>query len=132
MADQTQAGSLGGSQTKSGRLAYIDWLRGLACVLMFQAHCYNSWLRTDAREAEFYRWSQAAATLPAPLFIFVAGVSVAMVTQRLRQQGTAPDRLAESKTRRGAESYGIGLLCSAQQSLLGFPNAPWMDLLRVN
>ena len=24
----------------SSRLTYIDWMRGLACVLMFQTHCY--------------------------------------------------------------------------------------------
>ncbi len=132
MADQTQAGSLGGSQTKSGRLAYIDWLRGLACVLMFQAHCYNSWLSTDARKAEFYRWSQAAATLPAPLFIFLAGVSVAMVTQRLREKGMARNAIARTTIRRGAEIYGLGLLFRGQEYLLGYPKAPWTDLLRVD
>ena len=31
------------------RLAYIDWMRGLACVLMFQWHCYNSWLAPGER-----------------------------------------------------------------------------------
>src|SRR5260221_123354 len=76
MADQIQAGSLGGA--KARRLAYIDWMRGLACVLMFQAHCYSAWLNPDARKSEFYRWSQAAATLPAPLFIFLAGISSGM------------------------------------------------------
>jgi len=50
---------------------------------MFQTHCYGSWLIPEARKTEFYRWSQAAGTLPAPLFIFLAGVSSAMVTQRL-------------------------------------------------
>jgi uncharacterized membrane protein len=74
MADQIQVATLGGAAAKSGRLAYIDWLRGLACLAMFQAHCYNSWLNADAKESEFYRWSQAVATLPAPLFIFLAGV----------------------------------------------------------
>ena len=31
------------------RLAYIDWMRGLACVLMFQTHCYDAWLGGAAR-----------------------------------------------------------------------------------
>jgi uncharacterized membrane protein len=132
MADHTQAGTLGGSKTKSGRLAYIDWLRGLACVLMFQAHCYNSWLSADARKSEFYRWSQAAATLPAPLFIFLAGVSVAMVTQRLREKGMARNAIARTTILRGAEIYGLGLLFRGQEYLLGYPKAPWTDLLRVD
>src|SRR5258706_3128202 len=89
MPDQIQVAALGGAIAKAGRLAYIDWLRGLACLGMFQAHCYNSWLNVDARKTEFYRWSQAVATLPAPLFIFLAGLSSAMITQRLREKSAA-------------------------------------------
>src|SRR5229473_5218909 len=132
MADPIKVGSIGGSQTKSGRLVYIDWLRGLVCVLMFQSHCYNSWLTPEARKTEFYRWSQAAGTLPAPLFIFLAGISSAMATQRLREKGMARDAIARTTILRGAEIYGLGLLFRGQEFLLGYPNAPWTDLLRVD
>jgi uncharacterized membrane protein len=132
MADQIQVASLGGAPAKPGRLAYIDWMRGLACVLMFQAHCYNSWLNADARKSEFYRYSQAAATLPAPLFIFVAGISFAMVTQRLREKGVARNALARTTILRGAEIYGLGLLFRVQEFVLGYPKSPWTDLLRVD
>ena len=101
MADQIQVATLGGAPAKPGRLAYIDWLRGLACLGMFQAHCYNSWLNADARQTEFYRWSQAVATLPAPLFIFLAGLSSAMITQRLREKGVP------SATKEGARGDEI-------------------------
>jgi uncharacterized membrane protein len=132
MVDQIQVTSLGGAPAKPGRLAYIDWMRGLACVLMFQAHCYNSWLNADARKSEFYRYSQAAATLPAPLFIFVAGISFAMVTQRLREKGVARNVLARTTILRGAEIYGLGLLFRVQEFVLGYPKSPWTDLLRVD
>ena len=33
-------------------------MRGLACVLMFQTHCYDSWLGGAARDTSFIRWSQ--------------------------------------------------------------------------
>ncbi|HEY4816120.1 MAG TPA: heparan-alpha-glucosaminide N-acetyltransferase domain-containing protein [Candidatus Acidoferrum sp.] len=132
MADQIQVANLGGTLAKPGRLAYIDWLRGLACVLMFQAHCYNSWLNADARTSAFYRWSQALATLPAPLFIFLAGISTAMVTQRLRDKGVARDAIARTTILRGAEIYGLGLLFRVQEFVLGFPKSPWTDLLRVD
>ena len=59
----------------ANRLAYIDWMRGLACVLMFQTHCYNSWLAPEARKSALYAWSQLGGTLPAPLFIFLSGIS---------------------------------------------------------
>jgi len=130
MADQIQAGSLGGAKPR--RLAYIDWMRGLACVLMFQAHCYSAWLNPDARKSEFYRWSQAAATLPAPLFIFLAGISSAMVTQRLREKGIARNAIARTTILRGAEIFALGLLFRGQEYLLGYPKSPWTDLLRVD
>src|SRR5881275_3006786 len=65
--------------SKMSRLAYIDWMRGLACVLMFQTHCYDSWLSPAARKSSsLITWSQLGGTLPAPLFTFLAGVSFAL------------------------------------------------------
>ena len=132
MADQIQPGSLGATPSTGGRLAYIDWMRGLACVVMFQAHCYNSWLSPEARKSVLYTWSQLAATLPAPLFLFLAGISFAMVTQRSREKGAAPNTIARTTIWRGAEIYGLGLLFRVQEFLLGYPNSPWTDLLRVD
>jgi uncharacterized membrane protein len=132
MADQIQVAKAGGAPGKLARLAYIDWMRGLACVLMFQTHCYTSWLTPQARKTEFYRWSQAAGTLPAPLFIFLAGVSSAMVTQRLREKGVARNAIARTAILRGAEIFGLGLLFRGQEFILGYPKSPWTDLLRVD
>ena len=132
MADQIQVAALRGAAGKPGRLAYIDWLRGLACLGMFQAHCYNSWLNADAKTSEFYRWSQAVATLPAPLFIFLAGTSTALVTQRLRDKGVARNAIARTTILRGAEIFALGLLFRGQEYLLGYPKSPWTDLLRVD
>src|SRR3981081_3008742 len=132
MADQIQVASLAGASPKPGRLAYIDWLRGLACLGMFKAHCYNSWLNADARTSEFYRWSQALATLPAPLFILLVGVSSALVTQRLREKSVPRNAIARTPILRGAEVFGLGLLFRVQEFVLGYPKSPWTDLLRVD
>ena len=114
------------------RLAYIDWMRGLACVLMFQTHCYDSWLGGPARQSRFFMWSQLGGTLPAPLFLFLAGISFALVTDKLRQKGTAIDQIARTTIRRGAEILGLGLLFRFQEYAIAFPWAPWTDLLRVD
>jgi uncharacterized membrane protein len=114
------------------RLAYIDWMRGLACVLMFQTHCYDSWLSVDAKRSEWFRYSQMGGTLPAPLFIFLAGVSVALVTERLRGKKVARGRIAKQVVLRGAEVFGLGLLFRAQEFVLGIPLVPWTDLWRVD
>jgi uncharacterized membrane protein len=114
------------------RLAYIDWMRGLACVLMFQTHCYNSWLAPEARQSSLYAWSQLGGTLPAPLFIFLAGVSSALVTEKLREKGTARNAIAKTTILRGAEIYGLGLLFRVQEFALGHRWVPWTDLFRVD
>ena len=114
------------------RLAYIDWMRGLACVLMFQTHCYDSWLGGDARKSTFFMWSQLGGTLPAPLFLFLAGISFALVTDKLRKKETPVDQIARTTIRRGAEILGLGLLFRLQEYMIAFPWAPWSDLLRVD
>jgi uncharacterized membrane protein len=114
------------------RLAYIDWMRGLACLLMFQTHCYDSWLGGAARDTSFIKWSQLGGTLPAPLFLFLAGISFALVTDKMRHKGALPNDIAATTIRRGAEIFGLGLLFRVQEFVLGQPWAPWTDLLRVD
>jgi uncharacterized membrane protein len=114
------------------RLAYIDWMRGLACVLMFQTHCYDSWLGGNARKSTFFMWSQIGGTLPAPLFLFLAGISFALVTDKLRQKGVPASQIARTTIRRGAEIFALGLLFRVQEFLIACGWAPWSDLLRVD
>src|SRR5437588_850733 len=119
--------------SKTTRLAYIDWMRGLACVLMFQTHCYDSWLNPAARKSSsLFNWSQFGGTLPAPLFIFLAGVSFALLTERLREKSVTRNAIARQTILRGAEVFGMGLLFRAQEFALGYPRSPWTDLLRVD
>ncbi|HTU35189.1 MAG TPA: heparan-alpha-glucosaminide N-acetyltransferase domain-containing protein [Candidatus Acidoferrum sp.] len=121
-----------GKRGKPGRIAYIDWMRGLACLLMFQTHCYDSWLGGAARNSTFFRWSQLGGTLPAPLFLFLAGISFALVTDRMRRKGISANQIAATTIRRGAEIFGLGLLFRVQEFALGQPWSPWTDLLRVD
>ncbi len=128
---QTAGRALAGS--KMSRLAYLDWMRGLACVLMFQTHCYDSWLSPAARKSSsLIIWSQLGGTLPAPLFVFLAGVSFALVTEKLREKGIARNAIAKQTILRGAEIFGMGLLFRVQEFGLGYPWSPWTDLLRVD
>lgn len=120
------------AEPKLSRLTYIDWMRGLACVLMFQTHCYDSWLSPVARKSTFFMWSQLLGTLPAPLFLFLAGISFALVTNRLQERGVNSARIAKTTIRRGAEILGLGLLFRLQEYLIAFPWAPWTDLFRVD
>jgi uncharacterized membrane protein len=114
------------------RLAYIDWMRGLACLLMFQTHAYDSWLSPQARQSRFFMYSQLGGTFPAPLFLFLAGISFALVTEKLRQKELPPAQIARTTIWRGAEIFGFGLLFRLQEYLVAWGWAPRSDLLRVD
>jgi uncharacterized membrane protein len=114
------------------RLAYIDWMRGLACLLMFQTHCYDAWLSPGARQSRFFMYSQLGGTFPAPLFLFLAGISFALVTEKLWKKNLPPAQIARVTIRRGAEIFAFGLLFRLQEYLIAWGWAPPSDLLRVD
>ncbi|MDD5543655.1 MAG: heparan-alpha-glucosaminide N-acetyltransferase domain-containing protein [Acidobacteriia bacterium] len=114
------------------RRLYIDWMRGLACVLMFQTHVYDSWLSPAARSGRFFALSQRIGGMPAPMFLFLAGISMALLTQSLRKKGLTTGQRIETTVRRGFKIFLLGLAFRLQEYLLGLPWAPWRDLLRVD
>src|SRR5258707_11288372 len=108
MADQIQ--------TPARRLAYIDWMRGLACVLMFQTHCYDSWLSPEAKKSSsLIAWSRLGGKLPAPPFIFFGGLLFALGIGKFGEEGTEGKDIAEHKILRGAEGFWVGLFFCAQE-----------------
>ncbi len=107
-------------------------MRGLACVLMFQTHCYDSWLGGEARSGKFLHWSQRLGTFPAPLFLFLAGISFALVTTKLIRKNQTPGQITRAMVRRGAEVYAFGLLFRLQEYIIAWGWAPWSDLFRVD
>ena len=99
---------------------------------MIQAHCYDSWLNPEARRTLLYRWSQELSTLAAPIFLFLCGVSFALVTEGLRQKNKPQSQICKTALLRGAEILGFGFLLRVQEFVLGYPKAPWTDLLKVD
>jgi len=99
---------------------------------MFQTHGYDAWLSESARHTSLFGLSQLAGTLPAPLFLFASGISLALVIGRALQKGITPAEASRKAMLRGAEILGFGMLFRAQEFVLGQPYAPWTDLLRVD
>jgi len=62
----------------------------------------------------------------------LSGISLALVTERLREKGTARREIAKTTIRRGAEIFALGLLFRVQEYALGYRWSPWTDLLRVD
>jgi uncharacterized membrane protein len=99
---------------------------------MFQTHCYDAWLGGSARDSRFAMWSHLGGTFPAPLFLFLAGISVALIADRLLQKGAPASQIGKKVILRGAEILGLGMLFRLQEYAIAWGWAPWTDLLRVD
>ena len=61
------------------RREYLDWLRGVAVLVMIEAHTYDAWTRVDERADTAYRWAIVLGGFAAPGFLFLAGITLALV-----------------------------------------------------
>ena len=60
------------------RRTYLDVLRGVAVLVMIEAHVIDSWTRAADRHSAAFGKSLILGGFGAPLFLFLAGVAVAM------------------------------------------------------
>ncbi len=104
--------------TPAKRRAYIDWMRGLSVLFMIEAHTFDAWTVLTDRTAPLYKAANFIGGLAAPIFLFLAGVSVAMAaSSRTRRTG---DRAAAawSVQKRGWEIFGLAFLFRLQSWIL--------------
>jgi hypothetical protein len=64
--------------------------------------------------------------------LFLAGISFALVTEKLWKKNLPPGQIAGATIRRGAEILAFGLLFRLQEYLIAWGWAPLSDLLRVD
>src|SRR5260221_10415002 len=64
--------------TGPGRRTYLDVLRGIAVLVMIEAHVIDSWTRVADRRSRAFGESLILGGFGAPLFLFLAGVAVPM------------------------------------------------------
>lgn len=110
MAGEVPPTSAPSAPPAPARLDFIDWYRGLACVLMFQTHAYDAWTRQPDRGGLW--WWMARMQLggfPARMFLFLAGVSLVLRYASDQKKGI-PDGAAQwGAVKRGLEVLGYGL-----------------------
>ncbi len=115
---------------KVQRRGYLDWLRGLAVLVMIEAHLLDSWTRSPDRDMPEFGVAMIIGGMGAPLFLFLAGVAVPMSAgSKFRRSGDA--RAASSAVVwRGFEVFGLAYLFRIQAWILGW--AEPRTLLRVD
>src|SRR6266700_3143203 len=111
--------------TPSDRLRYLDWMRGLAALIMLQGHVMDGWVRPHDRSGEWFWLSQFLGGLPAPIFLFLVGVSLAIVLDRMRAKGAPVGDLTLKVVRRGGWILFLAYVFRLEQFLMWYPASDW-------
>ena len=118
-----------------GRRQYLDWLRGLAVLIMVEAHLFDAWVRTTDRTDLPYQWAIAIGGYSAPMFLFLAGVAMALAAGSRLRRGLTDSETAARAQLRGWQILGLAFLFRLQSFLLSggpFPETLLkVDILNV-
>ena len=114
---------------REGRKPYLDWLRGVAVIVMVGAHVTDAWTRVEDRQRDLYGYTVIIAGLAAPLFLFLAGLTLSMAASA--RASTVGHRAAAAMACwRGLQIFALAFLFRVQAQLLGW--GPLVNLLKVD
>jgi uncharacterized membrane protein len=116
---------------RTDRVLALDWLRGLGVLIMLQGHLFNSFARADLRNHPVYVLSQFIGGMPAPIFLFLVGVTLAFRIDRGDREGLPPAARLRSALRRAAWLLAVALVFRLQLWLFAWGN-PWTEIVRVD
>lgn len=107
-------------------------MRGLAVVLMIETHVFDSFLAERFRSSEWFWLSQFLGGMPAPMFLFLLGVSLALVLDRMHEKGTPARVMIEKVLRRGGWILLLAYAFRIEQAAEWFPYIQWRQVLKVD
>jgi hypothetical protein len=119
------------SSGSRNRLIYLDWLRGVAGIVMLQGHAFHSFLKPDLRGGAAYMYSQFLGGMPPAIFLFLTGITLAFLMYSFERKGISPANRLTGALRRAGYLFGIAMLLRLQLWLFSWPS-PWTNLLKVD
>lgn len=114
------------------RFAFLDWMRGLAVVLMIQCHTFNSFVRMDLRDGGPYVLSQFVGGMAAPLFLFMAGMTFGFQMESLERRELRRSRRWLISLRRAGYVLGIAYLFRFTNWAGSLPGGSVQELTKVD
>ena len=113
------------------RRGYLDWLRGIAVLIMVEAHTLDAWTRLGDRGTVWYAWAMIIGGFGAPIFLFLAGVAQPLAAGSRMRRGRSEAEAAAIGRRRGWQIFGLAFLFRLQSWLIS--GGPWrLSLLKVD
>jgi uncharacterized membrane protein len=120
------------SSSPRNRLLYLDWLRGVAGIIMLQGHVFQAFVKPDLRGGAAYMLSQFFGGMPPALFLFLTGITLAFLMDSMERKGLSSWSRITGTLRRAGYLFGIALLFRLQLWLFSWPNSAWTNLLKVD
>ena len=113
------------------RRDYLDWLRGVAVLLMIEAHLLDSWTGEPGRSSEAYRYAIIVGGTGSGLFLFLAGIASALSAGSKWRRHGDPAAAAGAVAWRGLEIFLLAFLFRLQAWFVSWSQDPG-DLLKVD
>lgn len=114
------------------RLAFIDWTRGLAALIMLQGHTFHSFTRPELRDKGPYTLSQFAGGLPPAIFLLLTGITFAFLMNSQESKGASNKGRIVAALKRSRYLFLLAFLFRLQLYVFGYPTSPASELLRVD
>ncbi|HLK65703.1 MAG TPA: acyltransferase [Bryobacteraceae bacterium] len=114
------------------RFRFLDWMRGLAVLVMIQCHTFNSFARPDLREGGQYQLSQFIGGMAAPLFLFMSGMTLAFQMASLDRREPQAGRRWRLTLRRAAYILAVAFAFRITNWLFSLPHADFHEITRVD
>ena len=106
------------------RRRYIDWMRGVAVLCMIEHHTFDAFLDPSLHGSAWDRAFRFVGGVAAPAFLFLAGLSVALMLERKGEWRKAAQR--------GLYIVAGAYLFRFQEWALAFGGSPASDMLRID
>ena len=107
-------------------------MRGLAVVIMIQCHAFNSYVRPEIRDGGPFVLSQFVGGMAAPLFLFMAGMTLAFQMDRLEEREPTLLRRWLISLKRAGYILWLAFLFRATNWLFSFPKGTLQEMLKVD
>jgi uncharacterized membrane protein len=113
------------------RRRYIDWARGIAVLIMIQAHALDAWTRASDRSLKAYGYLLLLGGFAAPMFLWLAGIGLVLSAERGLIKAGSRREAARALVRRGAEIFILAFLFRIQAFVIS-PGSPPVTVFRVD
>src|SRR5437016_4852172 len=113
------------------RLEYLDWVRGLAGIIMLNGHVWHSYLKPELKTNGIYTFTQFIGGMPPAIFLFLTGVTFTFLMDSRSRKGLSQAKRVMAALYRARYLFLLAFAVRVQLFLFGLP-AAWQGLFKVD